>query len=50
MTPEFSRPERLDAIGAGDRAVHIIADADERAALARRFDLIAVDRDRKSVV
>lgn len=26
MTPEFSRPERLDAIGAGDRAVHIHAE------------------------
>lgn len=44
MTPEFSRPERLDAIGAGERGVQIAADADERVALARRFDLIAVDR------
>ena len=42
MTPEFSRPERLDAIGTEPRAIRIIADATEREALARRFDLIAV--------
>jgi uncharacterized metal-binding protein YceD (DUF177 family) len=42
--PEFSRPERLDAIGAGDRQVAVAADADERAALARRFRLPAVAR------
>lgn len=41
--PEFSRPERLDAIGAGDRAVSIEADAAERRALAGRFGLIAID-------
>ena len=41
--PEFSRPERLDAIGEVPRALDISAMADERAALARRFDLVAID-------
>lgn len=44
MTTEFSRLERLDTIGGEDRTVTIAADADERAALARRFDLVAVER------
>lgn len=44
MTAEFSRPERLDLIGERERAVSIEADAGERAALARRFGLVAVDR------
>lgn len=44
MTPELSRPERVDAIGAGARRVTISAQPEERAALARRFGLIAVDR------
>lgn len=44
MTPEFSRPERLDAIGAGERSVTIAADADERRRLAARFDLVSLDR------
>lgn len=44
MTPEFSRPHRIDAIGAGDSRVEVEADADERAALAKRFAVIAVDR------
>ena len=44
MSVEFSRPERLDAIGEGERIVAIAADETECAALARRFDLIAVDR------
>lgn len=44
MTPEFSRPERLDTIGERARAVAVSADAAERAALARRFALVAVDR------
>ena len=35
---------RLDAIGAGEQHVDVEADAGERAALARRFGLIAVDR------
>ncbi len=41
--PEFSRPERIDTIGE-PRHVSIEADASERAALAERFDLVAVDR------
>lgn len=44
MTPEFSRPVRLDTIGAQLRAMRIEADEAERAALARRFGLIALDR------
>lgn len=44
IAPEFSRPQRLDAIGAGEHRVEISADAGERAALAKRFALIAVDR------
>ena len=44
MTPEFSRPERVDTIGERARAVEITADAAERAALAHRFDLVAIDR------
>lgn len=43
MTPEFSRPQRLDTIGAGERRVRVEADATERAALAKRFGLIAID-------
>lgn len=42
--PEFSRPERLDAIGSQDRTVAIEADAGERDALARRFGLVAIER------
>ena len=42
--PEFSRIERVDTIGAGARSVTIAADAAERAALATRFGLLAVDR------
>jgi uncharacterized metal-binding protein YceD (DUF177 family) len=44
VTPEFSRPERLDQIGGDPRIVRIEADAAERAALARRFGLPGVDR------
>lgn len=44
MTPEWSRPERLDAIGERDKPVHIEADEGERIALARRFELKAVER------
>lgn len=43
MTPEFSRPHRLDQIGAGESRVDIAADPAERAALARRFELAAID-------
>jgi uncharacterized metal-binding protein YceD (DUF177 family) len=42
--PEFSRPLRLDAIGDGAGSRAVAADAAERAALAIRFDLAAVDR------
>jgi uncharacterized metal-binding protein YceD (DUF177 family) len=42
-TPEFSRPYRLDTIGEGARPVSIEASAEERAALAERFGLIALD-------
>jgi uncharacterized metal-binding protein YceD (DUF177 family) len=44
VTPEFHRPERLDTIGDGERTVLIVADPDERARLAARFDLLAIDR------
>lgn len=44
MTPEFPRPERLDTIGAAPRHVTIEANEAERAALTRRFDLVAIDR------
>lgn len=42
-SPEFSRPEPVDAADR-ERAVEIAADEAERAALARRFDLLAVER------
>jgi uncharacterized metal-binding protein YceD (DUF177 family) len=42
-TPEFSRPHRLDRIGAGESQASVEATAEERAALARRFRLLAVD-------
>ena len=41
--PEFSRPERLDTIGAGDRMIAVQAEEQERAALAKRFGLLAID-------
>jgi len=44
MTPEFARPHRLDQIGSGETNVEIQASPEECAALARRFDLIAIDR------
>jgi uncharacterized metal-binding protein YceD (DUF177 family) len=44
MTVEWSRPERLDTIGEGERVVAIDANEAERAALAKRFGLIAIDR------
>lgn len=37
--PEFSRPQRLDQIGAGENRIEIEANAEERTALARRFGL-----------
>jgi uncharacterized metal-binding protein YceD (DUF177 family) len=44
MIREFSRPVRVDTIGDGKRAVAITADEAERAAVAARFDLVAIDR------
>jgi uncharacterized metal-binding protein YceD (DUF177 family) len=43
VTPEFSRTLRADAIGAAPRAMEIAADPAERAALAKRFGLLALD-------
>jgi uncharacterized metal-binding protein YceD (DUF177 family) len=43
MTPEFSRPQRLDQIGAGESQVDVTADLEERTALAKRFGLRAID-------
>ena len=44
MSVEFARPQRVDTIGDDARTVEIDADADERAALAKRFDLIGIER------
>lgn len=44
MTPEWSRPERVDTVGDRPRDVAIEADERERAGLARRFALLAVAR------
>lgn len=44
MTPEFSRPYRIDTLGSGARSVSITAEQDERAALAHRFGLVSIDR------
>jgi uncharacterized metal-binding protein YceD (DUF177 family) len=41
---EFARPQRVDSIGDDARAVEIDADAEERVALAKRFDLIAIEK------
>ena len=42
MAPEFSRPVRIDTLGEGGRSIEIEADEGERAALALRFELIAI--------
>lgn len=44
MTPEFPRPYRIDTIGDRPRRIEVEASEEERAALARRFGLLAVDR------
>jgi uncharacterized metal-binding protein YceD (DUF177 family) len=44
MSPEFSRTWRVDTLGADPRQVEIAADQPERAALAERFGLVAIDR------
>jgi uncharacterized metal-binding protein YceD (DUF177 family) len=43
-TPEFSRPVRLDTLGSEPRTLTIEADDGERAALAKRFGLVAIER------
>ena len=43
-TPEFSRLERIDTIGEGEREIRISATEEERAALAARFGLKSVAR------
>lgn len=43
IAPEFSRAERIDTFGAGDRVVEIRADETERAALAERFGLLSLE-------
>lgn len=42
--PEFSRPVRIDTLGAAPRRVDIAANEGERAALARRFRLVSLNR------
>jgi len=42
--PEFSRPLELERIGSTELREDIAATAEERAALARRFGLLALDR------
>lgn len=42
--PEFARLERIDTIGEGERTLAITATEPERAALAKRFGLISVER------
>ena len=44
MTPEFSRIWRIDTLGPAPRQVEIEADESERAVLAERFRLLAIDR------
>ena len=44
MTVEFARPQRVDTIGDDARMIEIDADAQERAALAKRFDLIGIEK------
>ena len=41
---EFARPQRVDTIGDEPRAVEIAADEAERMALAKRFELVGIDR------
>src|SRR5690349_478110 len=44
MAPEFSRPVLLARIGTEPYRQQISANEAERAALARRFDLVSLDR------
>jgi uncharacterized metal-binding protein YceD (DUF177 family) len=41
--PEFSRPQRLDTIGAGEMGVDVVAKPAELAALAERFGLLSIE-------
>jgi uncharacterized metal-binding protein YceD (DUF177 family) len=41
--PEFSRIVRVDTLGPAPRPLHVEAEEAERAALARRFGLLAID-------
>lgn len=41
--PEFSRTVRVDTLGPAPRQMSIGANEEERAALAERFDLLAID-------
>jgi len=42
MTPEFSRPERVEKLPPRGRAIEVIASAAERAALAKRFGILDI--------
>jgi uncharacterized metal-binding protein YceD (DUF177 family) len=42
--PEFSRPVGIDTLGAAPKRLSVEADEGERAALARRFGLVAIER------
>jgi len=44
VSVEFARPQRVDTIGDDARTIEVDADAQERAALAKRFDLIGIER------
>jgi len=44
QAPEFSRRVNADEIGDAPVAMHLVAGPEERAALARRFGLVAIDR------
>ncbi|OYY79524.1 MAG: hypothetical protein B7Y43_00040 [Sphingomonas sp. 28-62-20] len=41
--PEFARPQQIETIGELPRTLSIAADGGERAALAQRFGLVAID-------
>ncbi|QQV77233.1 DUF177 domain-containing protein [Sphingomonas aliaeris] len=44
IAPEFSRVERIDTFGAGERTVEIEANETERGKLAERFGLVSLGR------
>ncbi|MFT8244444.1 YceD family protein [Roseomonas sp. BN140053] len=44
MTPELSRPIPLSAVPLGGRRETVVADAAERQAVAKRLDLLGLDR------